>query len=264
MSFIDSHCHLHDTRILGDIPGILSRAAAAGVTHMVTCATMEDNFDETARLADTYPSVLPCYGIHPWFLDSLSDHWRRVLADRVAGSRSGIGETGLDFMIPGADRDRQIEVFSFHLDLARELARPINIHVRKAWDALIHILKRTGPLEAPGLIHSFSGSADMVRLLERYNLYISFSGSVTRPNAKKVVRALNAVSEDRLLLETDTPDIFPSFPGRPARGLNEPGYLAFIAETAAARAGRDVAEFIHKAHDNGLRVFAPILPGENT
>lgn len=259
LQYVDAHCHLHDHRIAKDAPGIVQRAADAGVTRMVTCATMEENFAATNSLADQYNAVFPCYGIHPWFLDSLSPDWQQVLGDQVAATASGVGETGLDFMDKNADRDRQIEVFAGHLSLARDLERPINIHIRKAWDAFIRLLKKTGPLKTPGLVHSFSGSADLAVLLERYNLYISFSGSVTRPGAKKVVHALKAVSQDRYLLETDTPDIYPNIPDPDPHGLNEPKNLPAIAQIAASRAGVPVPDFVRQAYANALQVFAPVF-----
>ncbi|HKJ98239.1 MAG TPA: TatD family hydrolase [Desulfotignum sp.] len=259
MQYVDVHCHLHDYRIAQDVAGIVQRAEAAGVTRMVTCATMEENFGATNSLADQYNAVFPCYGIHPWFLDTLSDNWFQKLGDQVAATAGGVGETGLDFMDKNADRDRQVEVFSGHLSLARDLERPINIHIRKAWDAFIRLLKKTGPLKTPGLVHSFSGSADLAVLLERYNLYISFSGSVTRPGAKKVVHALKAVSQDRYLLETDTPDIYPSVPDPEAHGLNEPKNLPAIAQIAASRAGVPVRDFVRRAHANAREIFDPLI-----
>lgn len=262
LQYVDAHCHLHDPRIISDTPGIVQRAQAAGVTHMVTCATMEENFEATAMLARQYPAVVPCYGIHPWFLDSLTSRWRQVLGDRVAAEPCGIGETGLDFMDRHADRDRQLAVFDFHLSLARDLARPINIHIRKAWDPFVRMLKKTGPLKTPGLVHSFSGSAELVQVLVRYNLYISFSGSVTRPGAKKVVKALKAVSRDRILLETDTPDIYPSVPDPDPHGLNEPKNLPAIARIAAARAGVPAPEFVRRVHANAMAVFNAAIPAE--
>lgn len=260
--FIDSHCHLHDDRILADIPHIVIRAQKAGVRYMVSCATMEDNFAQTARLASNFDSVIPCFGIHPWFLDSLSENWQQTLEAFLADSGAGIGETGLDFMDKGADRDLQLGVFSHHMMLAREIERPINIHIRNAWDPFIRLLKKMGPLKTPGLIHSYSGSADMIPLFERYNLYISFSGSVTRPNARKVVKALAAVSPDRFLIETDTPDIFPSFPNLEAdqaNRLNEPKNLAAIAQIAAQRRQMGFEEFVNHAYNNSVTLFHPIL-----
>ncbi len=262
MNFVDSHCHLHDDRIQDQIPPILARAQGAGVQYMVTCATMETNFHKTAELALSYPSVLPCFGIHPWFLESLSKEWQQTLEDFLTNHRSGIGETGLDFMDKSADRDLQLQVFLYHLKLATELERPINIHIRKAWDTFLQVLKKNGPLKTPGLVHSYSGSADMIPLLERYNLYISFSGSVTRPGAKKVIKALKSVSPLRLILETDTPDIYPTLeqalPGIPP--LNEPANLPAIARIAAQRRDQGFGELAFQAYENSLTLFDPLLP----
>ncbi|HKL01462.1 MAG TPA: TatD family hydrolase [Desulfotignum sp.] len=260
LQYVDAHCHLHDPRIVKDVPGIVQRALDAGVTCMVTCATMEKNFGATTTLSGQYPAIVPCYGIHPWFLDTLSDNWLQRLGEQVAATAGGVGETGLDFMDKTADRDRQIAVFAGHLSLAKDLERPINIHIRKAWDAFIRLLKKTGPLKPPGLVHSFSGSADLAVLLERYNLYISFSGSLTRPGAKKVVSALKAVSQDRYLLETDTPDIYPSVPDPEPHGRNEPKNLPAIAQIAAARAGVPEPDFVCRAYANARQVFAPLIP----
>ena len=243
-----------------DIPHIVDRARKAGVQYMISCATMEENFDKTAELASAYESVIPCFGIHPWFLDSLSENWQQTLETFLAAQGSGIGETGLDFTDKGADQELQIRVFSHHLALARELERPINIHIRKAWDRFIHLLKKFGPLKTPGLIHSYSGSLDMIPLFEKYNLYISFSGSVTRPNARKVVRALGAVSGERLVIETDTPDIYPSLSAPKENTLNEPKNLPAIAQIAARRVNMGFEEFSAQAYNNSLTLFTPILP----
>lgn len=260
MLFIDSHCHLHDTRILADISHMVDRAQKAGVQYMVSCATMEENFERTAKLALAYGSVIPCFGIHPWFLDSLSENWQQTLETFLAAHRSGIGETGLDFMDKRADQELQLRVFSHHLALARELERPINIHIRKAWDPFIHLMKKFGPLTTPGLIHSYSGSLDMIPLFEKYNLYISFSGSVTRPNARKVVSALEAVSKERFVMETDAPDIYPSLLDSRENTINEPKNLPAIAQIAAKRVNMGFEKFAAQAYNNSLTLFNPVLP----
>ncbi len=267
MPYIDAHCHLHDHRIAQDLPGILERARVAGVTHMVTCATMESNFYDTQELDRFNAPILACFGIHPWYLDTLTPGWKRILATFLSSTPSGVGETGLDFMDPGADRDLQTEVFKTHLTLARNLNRPVNIHIRRAWGALVDVLKETGPLETPGLVHSYSGSPDMVKVLERYNLYLSFSGSCTRSNAKRVRRALAEVSPDRILFETDSPDLFPCLPRshpqfaeNTREALNEPALVPDILTMAAEIRGQDVEELARMAYDNAQAVFAPLLP----
>lgn len=260
--FVDSHCHLHDSRIISDLPGIEERAKTANVQYMVSCATMENNFELTAKLSREYPSVLPCFGIHPWCVNQMSESWKDLLEKYLLAYPSGIGETGIDFTDKTWDRDVQINVFKYHLMLARELERPINIHVRKAWDTFIHLLKKMGKLKVPGIIHSYSGSADMIPLFETYGLYISFSGSITNPRAKKVVTALKTVSKEHFVLETDSPDIYPYLSESRVDRLNEPGNLPAIAQAASKRMGMDFNEFSHNAYKNSLNVFYPILQGK--
>jgi TatD DNase family protein len=262
MQFIDSHCHLQDSRIISDIPGILDRANKANVRYMMSCATKEDNFELTATLSRQFPSILPCFGVHPWFVDSLSEQWKEQLESYLLTYPSGIGETGMDFTDKTADRNLQIKVFEHHLVLARELELPINIHIRNAWDTFIHLLKKHGKLKVPGLIHAYSGSADMISIFEKKGLYISFPGSVTNPGAKKVIHALKRVSKDRFVLETDAPDIYPYLAEPTVSRLNEPGNLPAIAGIAAKRIGRDVEEFSRQAYENSLTLFHPLLQGE--
>jgi TatD DNase family protein len=278
MVFIDSHCHLHDSRIISDIQSLSSRATDNNVKKMVTCATMEENFEITAQLSKIYPSVLPCFGIHPWFIEGVSDQWKNNLETYLESHLSGVGETGIDFTDKTADRDKQIQVFEYHLGLAKDLGRPINIHVRKAWDTFIHIIKRFGKFKVPGLIHSYSGSADMIPLFERFGLYISFSGSVTNPSSKKVKKALAVVSEDRFVLETDSPDIYPYLTngdndennGKNNNGknnndrynkLNEPKNLPAIAKIASQEINRPYDVFCQNAYENSKQLFDPIIEG---
>lgn len=259
MKYIDAHCHLHDDRIFSDFPNILNRAENAGIKHAVSCATMEMNFDRTMELAKNHGGVLPCLGIHPWFIDTLSENWKENLGSRLSASRAGVGETGLDFTDKGADRVLQIRIFKAHLSLASDLGLPVNIHIRRAWDELIHILKKTGPLPVPGLIHSYSGSADLVSVLGKYNLYFSFSGAMTRPSAKKVIKALNAVPLDRILFETDAPDLYPGRKGTDK--LNEPSTIPVIVQIAAERRNTECRVLAAHAYENGERVFAPLMAG---
>ncbi len=264
MKYIDSHCHLHDLRIIKSIEPIISRAQKANVRYMVSCATMEENFESTAHLFRQHPSVLPFFGIHPWFVDTISPNWKQTLETYLTTIPSGIGETGIDFTDKTADQDLQLGVFEYHLALARELNLPINIHVRKAWDTFIRIIKKFGRFKTPGIIHSYSGSADMIPIFEKMGLYISFSGSVTNPNAEKVITALKKVSQDRFVLETDTPDIYPYIEQagskeRQLNRLNEPANVPAIAQIAAKRINSDSEIFCEHAYQNSKVVFSPII-----
>lgn len=260
--FIDVHTHLHDPRIIEDVPDIVLRAQDAGVETIATCATMEENFGITAQLSEKFSCVVPFFGIHPWFLDTLGPDWPQNLGQWLEKIPAGVGETGLDFMDKGTDRDLQVLVFKNHLALACDLNRPINIHVRKAWDAILKILKFHGPLAAGGVIHSYSGSADLIPVLEKFNLHISFSGSVTRPNAKKVALALKAVSLDQIVFETDTPDIVPQFilAAYPEKTpLNEPANVPEIVRVAAELRNMDFQSLAGHGYKNSLHLLDSVL-----
>ncbi len=269
MKYIDSHCHLHDSRIINNIQPIIARAKKANIRYMVSCATMEENFETTAQVSRQNPSVLPCFGIHPWFVNTVSPKWKQILETYLTTIPSGIGETGIDFTDKAADQNLQLGVFEYHLTLAKELNLPINIHIRKAWDTFIHILKRFGKFKTPGIIHSYSGSADMIPIFEKMGLYISFSGSVTNPGAKKVIAALKKVSQDRFILETDTPDIYPYIEPPNSEGLqlnrpNEPANIPAIAKIASKRIERGYERFCENAYANSKAVVLPILAKRET
>ena len=266
MCFIDSHCHLHDPRIIQDILSLEDRAKIARVKYMVSCATKEDNFKLTAQLSKDFPAILPCFGIHPWFIDTISSQWKENLEHYLQLYPSGIGETGLDFTNKACNQEDQIKVFEYHLMLAQQLERPMNIHIRKAWDTFIYILKKNGKLKVPGLIHSYSGSADMIPIFEKFGLYISFSGSVTNPGAKKVIKPLKMVSKDFFVLETDSPDIYPYLTKSNSNSdsrHNEPANLSAIAKIASSRIGMNFQEFSGHAFNNSLALFSPILQNRN-
>ncbi len=258
MKLFDAHCHLQAFAFKRRMPGVMARAAEAGVTRMVCCGTAPDDWQEVKEIARAYESVIPSFGVHPFYMDRAGQGWRDMLRSYLAEEPAGIGEIGIDFLRSDLDRELQKSIFTEQLAMAKEMYLPVSIHVRKAWDALIHILKRIGPLEPGGVIHSYSGSADLVEVLERYGLYISFSGSVTRPKAKKVKKALAAVSPDRVLIETDSPDILPTMQDHDKDEANEPCNLPVVARAAAAVRNIGAQELAFLAFENGERLYAGV------
>lgn len=209
--YFDSHCHLQEPEIVDELDQIMERWRHINGGTIVCCGTKEEDWQAVINIAIRHDSVLPCIGLHPWFIHGASHGWADILERHLdqCNNIGCIGEIGLDFLLKELDTDHQEKVFKTQITMARERGLPVSIHVRKAWDCFIRVLKRMGPLPEGGVIHSYSGSADMVELFERHGLYISFSGSVTNPHNKKVRKALTAVSLDRLLIETDSPAILP-------------------------------------------------------
>jgi TatD DNase family protein len=179
-------------------------------------------------------------GVHPQVVPELTDDERARTRDLTAAIAAAmtervvaVGECGLD----GAtgDRDEQERIFRAHLRAARELGLPIVIHVLRAHDVAPRILREERVDEIGGVLHSFSGSPELVAVYAELGLSFSFAGAVTWEGARRPIAAARAVPPDRLLAETDAPDQAPA----PRRGgRSEPGFVVdVIAGLARARGG---------------------------
>ena len=186
-------------------------------------------------------------------------HGSRHLKHTYAKVPLVLEKSALILQTPLSNRQHQEEILLKQLDLANQLGLPVSIHIRRAWDKFIKILKQLGPLPHGGLIHSYSGSCDMVPVFEGCNLFISFSGSITNPGNKKVARALKATSFDRVLIETDSPDIMPRLPVPCLDKINTPNNLMVIAEAAAKILNRPTRDIVCQTFKNAVRLFAPII-----
>lgn len=252
MNLIDTHAHIDLARFGDRAERRLAafRAAAAGISEIVIPAiepgTWDDLLDAAADLRENAPSVRfhTALGIHPQALPDLDplqdraalDALERRVHERPAGLVA-IGECGLDFGPAGAGaaRERQIGVLRAHMDLARATGLPLLLHCLRAHAALLELLDEQ-PLP-PSILHSYSGSAEMVPAFCRGGHAISFAGSITFPGARRPTLAARAVPAERLLIETDSPDQTPPA-RRPAR--NEPAFLVDIARAVAAARDQSV------------------------
>jgi TatD DNase family protein len=160
-----------------------------------------------------------------------------------------IGECGLD----GATGAHalQEQIFRAHVRAARATGKPLVIHVLRAHDAAPRILREEGP--APGVLHSYSGGADLVSVYRDLGLAFSFAGPVTYPGARRPVAAARAVPDALLLAETDAPD---QAPAAHRGGRSEPAYVADVIAGLAAARGASAADIAALTTANARRVFA--------
>ncbi|MFA4985835.1 MAG: TatD family hydrolase [Candidatus Brocadiia bacterium] len=225
MPLCDTHCHLTVPEIPGGFGAAAARARSAGVSHIVVVESDPARFRETPGLCSREPGLLPACGIHPCYLPANPDAAIESLK-AVADSLVAIGEIGLDGT--AGDLPEQERVFRAQLQIAKDARKPILIHCRRALPRLLAILKDFGC--PPGVMHCYSGSAEQLPPLLDVGLYISYAGVVTFPGARKVHPALAATPLDRVLLETDSPDLAP----HPLRGtVNEPANLPLVAQGVA-------------------------------
>jgi TatD DNase family protein len=236
MTLIDSHCHLDNEKFAEDLDAVLTRATEAGVTHILCIGTGDGppELDHAIRLADRYDRVLATVGVHPHEAAKVSPQTYADLR-RLAAHPKAFGEIGLDYHYDFSPRDIQREVFIEQLKLARELALPIIIHTREAWDDTLSILRDYW--SGPGIFHCFTGDAAQAQQALDLGFHLAYGGVLTFRTAENVREAARITPDDRLLIETDAPFLAPI----PYRGKrNEPAMmletlkkLAEVRETTA-------------------------------
>jgi TatD DNase family protein len=242
---IDTHAHLD--ACADPAEQIVERAREAGVTRILTVGTTVAASRDALELAERHEGVYAILGIHPHEagtndavgeLRALFEHDRAV----------AVGETGLDHYRDYAPRDRQRQLFERHLELARELDKPVVIHNRAADAELLDVL---GSFDGAVVLHCFSYPAALRTVLER-GYYVSFAGNVTYKNAPELRVAATQVPVDRLLAETDSPYLAPE----PVRGRpNEPRNLVHTLDTLARARGAARDELEAQIDANAARVF---------
>ncbi|KAL3522206.1 hypothetical protein ACH5RR_015040 [Cinchona calisaya] len=212
MKLFDAHCHLQDPRIFNMAPQIIKMALDNGVVHFAVNGVAESDWHLVKEMSDSHPSVIPNFGIHPWFVAERTPNWLNTLKEFFeATPAASVGEIGLDKGSRGKQIDfsDQVEVFRQQLQLAKELKRPASIHCVRAFGDLLDILKSEGPFPSGVLLHSYLGSADMVPEFAKLGAYFSFSGFLMSMKVSKAKKMLKSVPLERILLETDAPDALP-------------------------------------------------------
>jgi TatD DNase family protein len=220
---IDSHCHLDDARFADDLDAVLDRAAAAGVTHILTIGTGDGppEIDRAVRIADRYPQVFASIGVHPHDAAKVVPQTYNDLRALAANPKViAFGEIGLDYHYDFSPREVQRDVFIEQLKLAHNLHLPITIHTREAWDDTIAILAEHW--QGPGILHCFTGDPVQAQRALAMGFHLSYGGVVTFKNADHVRESARITPDDRILIETDAPYLAP-IPWRGKR--NEPSMM---------------------------------------
>ncbi|KAL3627662.1 hypothetical protein CASFOL_029025 [Castilleja foliolosa] len=212
LKLFDSHCHLQDPRILNVTPKLIKEALDIGVAYFAVNGVSEKDWHLVKQLSDTYPSVIPNFGLHPSFISDRSPDWIKTLKEfLVSNPNAAVGEIGIDKGSIGKQIDfmDQVEVFKQQLHLAKELKKPASVHCVRAFGDLLEIMKLVGPFPSGVILHSYLGSAEMVPQFSGLGAYFSFSGFLMTMKESKAKRMLKSVPVDRILLETDAPDARP-------------------------------------------------------
>lgn len=257
MQFIDTHCHL-DAAEFGDTqPALVLAANAVGVTRIVVPSVERGNFAAVQQLCAQYPGCLPAYGIHPMYVDRATPEDLGLLRDYLAQPKTvAVGEIGLDFFVDGHDRERQEFYFVEQLKLAREFDLPVLLHIRRAQDIVLKHLRRIRL--RGGIAHAFNGSQAQADEFIKLGFKLGFGGAMTYDRATRLRGLAATLPLENIVLETDAPDIPPSFldRGQP----NKPEYLPRIAQTLAELRGMNIEEIARNTTGNVLSALPKLGP----
>jgi TatD DNase family protein len=254
MEFFDSHCHLDPMRYGGDLPDVLARARAAGVTGLTVIGTRAADSEAAADLAGREQGLACAAGIHPNDVhEAEPDEWDRITRLVASGRVQAVGETGLDWYRDVAPRDLQRDFFERHIRIAQKLGLPLVVHtresIRDALDMLREALSR-GPLAV--VLHAFTGTTAEAAEAVDLGCHLGFAGMVTFRSAADLRTVATTVPLERLLIETDSPFLSPE----PFRGRrNEPGHVVHTARCLAIARGEPLEKFAAATTANARRLF---------
>ena len=262
----DTHAHLDFPDFAADLDDILARAAAAGVTRILSIGTSVESSRRAVALAEKHPQVFAVVGVHPNNATEAAPDFIAELRQLARHPRVlGIGETGLDYhrlpstrqapesppalgnetpgditdaLADGAQKSAQAAVFEQQLDLAAELGLNVVVHERAAWDDTVAILRGwTGRVR--GVFHCFGKSPAHAQEILALGHLVSFTGIVTFKNAQLVQETARTIPADAFMVETDCPFLAPV----PFRGKRcEPAHTRATAEFLAQLRGEALAD----------------------
>lgn len=252
----DTHCHLSLDQFSDELDQILERAHEAGVGHLLIPGIDLETSRRAVEIAEGNEGIFAAVGVHPHNASDYSESSRDQLFE-IARSPNvvAIGEIGLDFYRDHSPRNKQKAAFIDQLSLARQLDLPVIIHNREAQEEILEVLLEWAPTVSrpqKGVLHAFSGDRQGAERALSMGFFIGVAGPLTYPNAGELRKTIQYVSQDRLLLETDSPYL----PPQPHRGQqNEPAYLPFIAEELGRLTHREIDKVAADTSKNATQLF---------
>jgi TatD DNase family protein len=257
---VDVHLHLQDDFLAARLEEVLGLARAGGVEWFCSNGAEESDWPVVLAQARAHPEIVPCFGLHPWYVSERSARWLEQLEWHLEAIPSAVGEIGLDRWKEPRDEAAQEEVFRAQLAVARRREVPAMIHCVRAWGWLMEVLRSEAALPAGFLLHAYGGPVELIPPLVEMGAYFSYGGSTLDERKKLRRETLPQIPRDRLLLETDAPDMPPppahcvrALQDAGGRRVNEPANLRPILQGVAALLGMEEAELAEQVWANSRR-----------
>lgn len=259
MRLVDSHCHLNYEGLAERQDEVLDNARRRGVTAFLNISTRQKEWGDVIGVAERNEDVWATVGVHPHEADAHPDLGVTALTAAAEHPRViAIGECGLDYYYDKSGRAAQRDRFQAHIDAARAARLPLVVHTREAeadTAAMLDQAAKEGGVT--GVLHCFTGSAELARKGLDLGFYVSLSGIVTFKNAHDLQHTARKLPLDRLLVETDSPFLAPV----PHRGKTcEPAFVADTAAFVAELRGEDPEELAEATTANFFRLFSKAVP----
>lgn len=254
----DIGANLASSRFSGDLPGILERAWAAGISAIDITGVSLPSSSRALEIALSDSRLFFTAGVHPHEAKSWLASSESAIADLLSSPKASMaGEMGLDFFRMLSTRQEQEIAFEAQLEIAASAGKPLFLHCRDAHSDFLRILDRQRSLP-PAIVHCFTGTASEAKAYLERGFFIGITGWITdTARASSLRNALREIPPERILLETDAPFLPPlNRPGAHRRDRNEPAYLPFVAEAVSQAIGCDPAFLLERVSDSMSRLFA--------
>ena len=254
MRLIDSHCHLNYEGLVERQNEVLENARHGGVRGFLNISTRQREWGDVISVAERHSDVWASVGVHPHEAYAHPDLGASALVEAANHPRViAIGECGLDYYYDKSDRQAQRERFEAHIEAARETRLPLVVHTREAEEDTAEILERAVKEKGvTGVLHCFTGSAELARKGLDLGFFVSLSGIVTFKNARDLQETAKWLPADQMLVETDSPFLAPV----PHRGQKcEPAFVADTASFVAELRGEDVGALADTTTANFFKLF---------
>lgn len=246
---VDTHCHLDAEEFDPDRAEVIARAREAGVAAFVVPGVERKSFGRVLDLCASEPACHPALGIHPLYVGAAALEDLDILREKAL-EVVAIGEIGLDFFVEDCDRKLQVGYFEAQLKIAREFDLPVLLHVRRSQDAVLACLRKAKV--RGGIAHAFNGSLQQAEEFIRLGFKLGFGGAMTYDRATKIRHLAETLPMDSIVLETDSPDMPPSFIGKTR---NSPEYLPKIAGVLADLRKMPINEVAIATTENARKVL---------
>lgn len=216
MMYIDTHCHLDAIGLTNHIEDVIKEAKNVGVHQVVIPAVSPKNFDSVIKLGQRYGAY--ALGIHPLYVPHLDESALDVLREAVEMAIHdpcfvGIGEIGLDYFLPEfkiqAMRDKQMHFYLTQLAIAQMFDLPVLLHIRRAVDMILKGLRQIRV--KGGIAHAFNGSLPQAHRFIQLGFKLGFGGEMTYVRSDRIRRLAQVLPLESIVLETDSPDMAPSW-----------------------------------------------------